>query len=179
MKRHVAATLLGVVGLLTLDNHIDWLQQDNGIVLGINGKQYDPKGWLSEHWRAWRQDCRPVIAPDLQSPTAQAVLRTIQQHSLPDSREAQLLQLHPLGEWSIAEASFTSLNPSLVVLRQRHGEWQIQDTAVWSGSTAPWNAAHFVRQYLQQQSPDLPLALLQCVPIDPARYAALTTVSAA
>lgn len=178
MKRHVAATLFGVIGLLTLDNHIDWVEQDHGILLTINGKQHDPKGWVREHWLAWQQDCRAVIAPDLQSPTAKAVLRTIQQHSLPDSREAELLQLHQLADWSIAEAVFPSLNPSLVVLRQRDGQWHIQDSAVWSGSTAPWHAAHFVRHYLQKQSPDLPLALLHCVPIDAARYAALTTVSA-
>ena len=66
----------------------------------------------------------------------------------------------------------------LVVLRQRDGQWHIQDSAVWSGSTAPWHAAHFVRHYLQKQSTDLPSALLHCVPIDAARYAAQTTVSA-
>ena len=178
MKRHVGATLLGVIGLLTLDNHIDWVEQDHGILLAINGKQHDPKGWVTERWRAWQQDCRAVITPDLRSTTAQAVLRSIQQHSLPDSREAQLLQLHQLADWSIAEASFPSLNPSLVVLRQRDGQWHIQDAAVWSGSTAPWHAPHFVRHYLQKQSPELPSALLHCVPIDAARYAALTTVSA-
>jgi hypothetical protein len=181
MKRHVGATLLGVLGLLTLDNHIDWVEQDHGILLAINGKQHDPKGWVTERWRAWWQDCRAVKAPDLQSPTAQAVLRTIRQHSLPDSRDAELLQLHQLADWSIAEAVFPSLNPSLVVLRQIDGQWQIQDAAVWSGSTAPWHAGHFVRHYLQKQSPELPSALLNCVPIDAARYAgmtSLTTVSA-
>jgi signal transduction histidine kinase len=49
-------------------------------------------------------------------------------------------------------------------------EWAVQDSAVWSGSTAPWNSAHFVRRYLRQQAPDLPQALLDCTDIDPVRY---------
>jgi hypothetical protein len=173
MKRHVAATVLGVIGLLTLDNHIDWVRQDHGVLLEINGQRHDPQGWLSEHWRQWRQDCRAVSAPALNSDVALGILQTIQQHSLPDSRDAQLLQLRQQTDWAIAEVRFQTLNPSIVVLRQHHGHWLIQDTAVWSGSAAPWHAAHFVRRYLQRQAPQLPTALLHCMPIDASRYASL------
>jgi hypothetical protein len=86
---------------------------------------------------------------DLATPTtAAAVLHVIQQHSLPDSLEARLLQLHKQADWAIAEVAFKTLSPSIVVLHQAKGDWRIQENAVWSGSTAPWLAADFVRRYL-------------------------------
>ena len=75
-----------------------------------------------------------------------------------------------LGDWGVAEVAFEKLKPALVVLRLQEGQWRVQDQAVWSGSTAPWNSAHFVRRYLRQQAPQLPQALLQCIDIDPQRY---------
>lgn len=173
MKRHVAATLLGVVGFLILDSHIDWVHQDQGTLLEINGQKFDLQGWMTEKWRPWRQDCQQVLAEDTHTSSARAVLRTIQQHSLPDSLEAHLLQLHLQADWAIAEVTFKTLNPSIVVLRQKGGNWLVQDSAVWSGSTAPWQTAHFVRRYLQQQAPEMPQALVNCVPIEARRYATL------
>jgi hypothetical protein len=173
MKRHVAATLLGLTALFVIDSHIDWVRQDNASLLDINGHKLDVQGWLAEHWRQWLQDCGPVHAEAPDTATARAVLHTIQQHSVPDSLDARLLQLHLQSDWGIAEVAFTTLNPSLVVLRQHHGAWLIQDSAVWSGSTAPWHTADFVRRYLHQQAPDLPRALRHCVPIEARRYAAL------
>ena len=173
MKRHVAATLLGVIGLLIMDSHIDWVRQDKGALLEINGQKFDLQGWMTEHWRQWRQDCRMVQAEPTHTATAQSVLQAIQQHSLPDSLEAHLLQLNLQADWAIAEVEFKTLNPSIVVLRKLGSDWLIQDSAVWSGSTAPWHAADFVRRYLQQQTPELPRALVNCVPIEARRYAAL------
>ena len=175
MKRHVAATLLGVLGLLIIDSHFDWVRHDNGTLLEVNGQQFDPNGWMAEHWRQLQQDCRKVHNDIATPTTATAVLHVIQQHSLPDSLEASLLQLHRQDDWAIAEVEFKTLNPSIVVLHRVHGDWKIQENAVWSGSTAPWLAADFVRRYLQQQVPELPRALLNCVPIEGSRYAATAT----
>lgn len=172
MKRHVAGTLLGVLVLLILDSHIDGVRHDNRWLVEVNGRPWDAQGWMAEHWRQWRQDCAAVRAEAITSATAQAVLHTIQQHSPPDSLNAQLLHLHRQGDWAVAEVSFLTLNPSLVVLRQVQGDWRILDGAVWSGSTAPWLPADFVRRYLRQQAPELPPALRDCMPIDARRYAA-------
>jgi hypothetical protein len=174
MKRHVAATLLGVIGFLIMDSHIDWVRQDKGTLLEINGQKFDLQGWMAERWRQWHQDCRRVQAEPTQTATAQAVLRAIQQHSLPDSLDAHLLQLHLQADWAIAEVEFKTLNPSIVVLHMRGSVWRIQDSAVWSGSTAPWHAGDFVRRYLQQHTPELPRSLIDCVPIEASRYAAIS-----
>ena len=170
MKRHVAATLLGILGLLVLDSHINWVPHDQGTLLEVSGRVVDARGWASEQWRRWRTPC-PALKTHVTPDSAMgALLRTIQQHSLPDSLDAQLLQVQTQDNWAIAEVTFKTLNPSIVVLRQSAGAWHIQDSAVWSGSTAPWHAADFVRRYLRQQAPDLPETLLACFAIDLNRY---------
>ena len=170
MKRHVAATLLGVLGLLVIDSHVHWVPHDQGTLLEVSGRVVDAKGWASEQWRRWRHPCQKSESQEVPKATVQAVLQAIEQHSLPDSLQAQLLQVQMQGDWAIAEVAFKTLNPSIVVLRQWGGAWHIQDSAIWSGSTAPWHAADFVRRYLRQQSPDLPEPLLACFAIDLARY---------
>lgn len=170
MKHHVAATLLGVLGFLIVDSHIDWVDQDGSSLLKVSGRSVDAQGWLSEHWRKLRLDCRSVHTESITSATAEAVLQAIQAHSLPDSLEAQLMQLQQQADWVMAEVEFKTLNPSIVLLRQVNGAWLIQDNAVWSGSTAPWHAADFVRRYLRQQAPELPEPLLACFEIDLKRY---------
>lgn len=170
MKRHVAATLLGVLGLLVIDSHVNWVPHDQGTLLEVSGQVFDTRGWASEQWRRWRTQCQAVKGQAVPMATVNAVFQVIQQHSLPDSLEAQILQVQTQGDWAIAEVAFKTLNPSIVVLRQWGGAWHIQDTAIWSGSTAPWHAADFVRRYLRQQAPELPETLLACFPIDLARY---------
>lgn len=170
MKRHVAATLLGVLGWVVLDSHVNWVPHDHGTLLEVSGQVMDVQGWASEQWRRWHTACPAAQAPETPHTTTDALRHTIQQHSLPDSLEAQLLQVQTQGEWAMVEVTFKTLNPSIVVLRQSTGGWRIQDRAVWSGSTAPWHAADFVRRYLRQQAPDLPESLLACFAIDLARY---------
>lgn len=169
MKKHVAATLLAVVGFLVIDSHLNWVPHDHGTLLEVSGQVLDPQGWASDQWRQWRNDCKGLDSLDTQG-SARPVFQLIQNHSLPDSLEAQLLQLQVQGDWAMAEVAFKTLNPSIVVLQRVNGVWQIQDRAVWSGSTAPWHAGALVRRYLRQQAPALPETLLSCFAVDAARY---------
>ena len=169
MKRHVAATLLSVVGLLVVDSHVNWVPHDQGTLLEVSGHVLDAQGWAAEKWRQLHSPC-PQVPPVVPPHTAADVLAVIRQHSVPDSLEAQLLQVQTQGDWAMAEVAFKTLNPSIVVLHQSAGAWQIQDSAVWSGSTAPWHAADFVRRYLRRQAPDVPEPLLACFGIDLSRY---------
>jgi len=138
MKRHVAAVLVFLTTAVVIDSHVDWERLDGRRLFNLNGQRFDVQGWAAEQALQWRRDCSAFAPLPLDSPTAQAVLTAIQQHSLPDSQSARGLQMRRQG--------------------------------MWSGSTAPWNSAHFVRSYLRQQAPDLPQALLQCIDIDPQRY---------
>lgn len=170
MKRSVAAVLVLVTSVLVIDSHVDKVRLDNRSLLAVNGKHFDLLGWSAEQVLRWRRDCAAVQMLHPDSPNAQALLRVIQQHSLPDSLSARWLQLHQLGDWLVAEVAFDTLKPTLVVLRQLGTQWHVQDQAVWSGSTAPWQSADFVRRYWRQQAPDMPSTLVDCVPINPSRY---------
>lgn len=170
MKRHVAAVVALLATLVVIDSHVDWVRLDGKSLIEVNGQRFDLQGWAAEQLLALRRDCAPVYPLPHNHPTSQAVLAVIQQHSLPDSHSARWLQTQQQGDWSVAEVAFDSLNPSLVVLHLQGGQWRVQDKAVWSGSTAPWHSADFVRRYLRKQAPQLPQALLACVTIDPARY---------
>lgn len=170
MKRHVAAVVAVLATLVVVDSHVDWVRQDGQSLMEVNGQRFDLRGWAAEQWLQLRRDCAPVHSLPHTHPTAQAVLAVIQQHSLPDSRSARWLQLQQMDDWSVAEVAFDTLNPSLVVLRLQGEQWRVQDKAVWSGSTAPWHSADFVRRYLRQQAPQLPQPLLNCITVDPARY---------
>ena len=173
MKRHVAAIVALVTALLVIDSHVDWVSQDGGKLLELNGQRFDLRGWAAEQTRSWQSDCKawiPLATLSPNSPTAQAILLAIQQHSLPDSRSARWLQLLQQDDWSVAEVAFETLNPSLVVLRLQGGQWRVQDRAVWSGSTAPWHSGNLVRRYLRENAPGLPKALIDCVKVDPNRY---------
>ena len=170
MKRHVAAVLVFLTTIVVIDSHVDWERLDGRRLLNLSGQRFDLQGWAAEQALLWRRDCSAFAPLPTDSPTAQAVLTVIQQHSLPDSQSAKGLQMRLQGNWIVAEVTFETLKPALVVLQLNHGQWRVQDQAVWSGSTAPWNSAHFVRRYLRQQAPDLPQALLQCIDIDPQRY---------
>jgi hypothetical protein len=170
MKRHVAAVVAVLTLLLVVDSHVDWVSQDGGKLLEVNGQRFDLRGWAAEQTLAWQIDCNAVTTLPPESPTAQAILTAIQQHSLPDSRSARWLQLLQQDGWSVAEVAFDTLNPSLVVLHLQGHQWRVQDRAVWSGSTAPWHSGDLVRRYLREQAPGLPKALLGCVKVDPKRY---------
>lgn len=170
MKRHVAAVVALVTSLAVIDSHVDWEQLDGRGLLAVNGQRFDLRGWASELALAWQRDCSALPLLTADSPTAQAVVRVIQRHSLPDSLSARGVQLRQLDDWSLAEVTFDTLKPALVVLRLQEGQWRVQDQAVWSGATAPWHSGDFVRRYLRRQAPELPQALLACMDIDPARY---------
>ena len=170
MKRHVAAVVAVLTSVVVIDSHVDWVRLDGRGLLQVNGQLFDGRGWAAEQVLAWQRDCSalPNLPPD--SPTGLSVLDVIQKHSPPDSLSARALQLRQMGDWSLAEVGFDTLKPALVVLRLQNGQWQVQDRAVWSGSTAPWHSGDFVRRYLHRQAPELPQALLACTEIDLIRY---------
>lgn len=170
MKRHVAAVVVLVTAFLVVDSHVDWVRLDGRNLMMVSGQPFDVRGWAAESVLQLRRDCAPVNNWPSDSETAREVLQVLQQHSLPDSQSARWLQLHQLGDWAVAEVAFDRLKPTWVVLRLQTGQWRVLDPSVWSGSTAPWHSGDFVRRYLRQQVPDLPLTLLNCLRVDPVRY---------
>jgi hypothetical protein len=166
LKRHVAATLLVLTTLGVINAHVDIDAQDGRYFVVWQGKKHDVIGWLADHNNQLWRDCSAVQQLSLASPAAGQVLSLIAEYSPPDSRNASLVSLLQQGDWLLAELAFARLNPAVVVLRAEPTGLRLPERAVWSGSTAPWQAGPRIRQHLKQQVPQLPAALLTCY--DPA-----------
>jgi len=171
MKKHVAATLLGLTVLGLLDVHLDLESVDDGHVVRWQGRQHDVRGALAAQANAWWRDCSPVQRLHESSDQAQQVLRLIAQHSPPDSSALQLVALLQQGNWLVAELRFERLSPAVVLL-QREGaqgsSQELSERAIWSGSTEPWRSGPHIRAYLRSRVPQAPQALLAC--LDPTSF---------
>ena len=172
MKKHVAATLLGLTVLGLADVHLDLESVDDGHVVRWQGRQHDVRGALAAHTNAWWRNCSAVARLHESSAQAQQVLRLIAQHSPPDSTPLQLVHLLQQGDWLVAELTFEKLSPAVVLL-QRDGSVQaplgaLTERAIWSGSTEPWRSGPHIRAYLRARAPQAPQALLAC--LDPVSF---------
>ena len=162
MKKHVAITLLVLTTLGVLKAHIDIERQDGGYFLSYQGKKHDVLGALLNQTNAVLRRCSSVQDVDANSPQAGSALSTIQNYSLPDSNHARLLSLQQQGTWLLAELEFSTLNPAVVLLTSASSHVRVVDGAVWSGTTAPWTSAPFIRRYIRERAPNAPAELLAC-----------------
>jgi hypothetical protein len=168
MKKHVAATLLGLTVLGLADVHLDLESVDDGHVVRWQGRQHDVRGALAEQTNAWWRSCGAVQRLHESSDQAQQVLRLIAQHSPPDSTRLQLVRLLKQGDWLVAELTFERLSPAVVLLQSDGPPGALAERAIWSGSTEPWRSGPHIRAYLRSRAPQAPQALLDC--LDPVSF---------
>jgi hypothetical protein len=162
MKKHVAITLLVLTTLGVLKAHVDIERQDDAYFLTYQGKKHDVLGALSNHTNRVLRQCRSLQPMEVNAPTAKSALAAIQNFSPPDSQQAQLLGLLQQDEWLLAEVQFTSLNPAVVLLKISSERVSVVEGAVWSGSTAPWTSAPFIRRYISDRALKVPSELMAC-----------------
>jgi len=162
MKRHVAATLLVLTTLGVINAHVDVDAQDGRYFAVWEGRKHDVIGWMSDGSNQLWRNCSGVQHLRSDSPMAVQVLAVIGEYSPPDSRQAKLVSLQRQADWLVAELTFATLNPAVVVLRDEPAGLRLPERAVWSGSTAPWQPGPRIRDHLQQQVPEVPAALLSC-----------------
>ena len=141
---------------------MDWETIDGRGLLNINGLRMDPVGWARDKAQTIRRDCAWYIRPAMESADGQAVMKAIAQHSPPDSALARWHQARQDGHWLIAELSFESINPAVVLLQRQGDRWLIHPKAIWSGSTEPWYPDTRIRDHLMQQAPEAPKGLIAC-----------------
>ena len=154
-------TTLGV-----LKAHVDIERQDGGYFLSYQGKKHDVLGAFLNLTNSVLRQCREVQPIDIHSSSAKATLAAIQNFSPPDSHNASLLGLLQQDTWLLAELEFTTLNPAVVLLKTTPKQVSVVEGAVWSGTTAPWTSAPFIRRYIGDRAPQAPAELLKC--FDPA-----------
>ena len=174
MRRATAALLSAVVLVGLVDTHVDWETVDGQGLLDVNGMRFDPRGWVRDRLAPVGHDCTVLQRVAAHSAVGAAAAAAVARHSPPDSAHARWHQGLQQGPWLIAELSFERLSPVVALLQRQDDGWQLHPTAIWSGSTAPWNPAPRIRDHLWLQAPDAPEALLACFrPLQDFRAAAL------
>ena len=166
MKKHVAITLLVLTTLGVLKAHVEIERQDGGVFLAYQGKKHDVLGVFQDQGNALLRQCRDVRQIDASSALAGLTLAAIQNFSPPDSQHARLLGLRQQDGWLLAELEFTTLNPAVVLLHSAQERVSVVEGAIWSGTTAPWASAPFIRRYIRERAPQAPRELMDC--FDPA-----------
>ena len=167
MKRHVALVVLALTAAVVIDLHVDWRRADNGVLLRVGEQDLDVWGDLRQSWTRLTRRCGPVQPVRAGSPVWDTALAAIRDYSPPHSRSAQVTDLSRQGDWLLAQVVSDRLMPAVVVLRLEGAHIDLVPQGVWSGNTAPWRAAPWIRDYLMRQVPALPPALLECLEVAP------------
>jgi len=162
VRSRAALTVLGLLSLAVPLSHLQLQQVDQRWLLDVDGRLVDVAGQWSDRMNHMLRDCTQVhVVPPNEAMHAQA-LKTLQQHSPPDSLELRLSRLWQMGDWLLAEVDFERLAPAVVLLRHHETALEVVTSGVWSGSTHPHWPAPFIRQYLARRVLEAPAALLNC-----------------
>jgi hypothetical protein len=167
MKRHVALIVLALTAAIVVDLHVDWRRADNGVLMRVGEHDVDVWGHTRQAWTHFTRRCGSVRVVGAGDADWGASLAAIHGYSPPDSLTAQLVGLTRQGDWLLAQVVSDRLMPAVVVLQSQGTGVALVPTGIWSGNTAPWLAAPWIRDYLQRQVPQLPSALADCLDIDP------------
>lgn len=162
LNRRAAALYLGLTLVVVLLSHVSFVREDNGMLLNIDGKRYDLIGSLADFHARITSNCSSVIDVAPTDARFDPTREAIRAFSPPDSASARIASLRQHGQWLLAEVEFDALLPAVVLLREDGGRIRIEERAIWSGTTQPWNAAPLIRNYLGRQAPSAPAALLSC-----------------
>lgn len=167
MKRRAAVIVLAITTALVIDLHVDWRRADNGVLLRAGEQDIDIWGHAREAWTRLTRSCGSVQHLHADDPTWRATQDAIRAYSPPASHTARVVALSRQGDWLLAEVTSDTLMPAVVTLRSQGPTLALVPQGVWSGNTAPWLAAPWIRDYLRRQVPDLPQALAQCLQVAP------------
>lgn len=167
MKRHVALIVLALTAAVVIDLHVDWRRADNGVLLRVGEQDIDAWGHARDAWTRLTRRCKSVQTLQIDDPAWAAVQSAVRAYSPPDSQTARVVALSREGEWLLAQVVSDTLMPAVVTLRSQGQTTDLVPRGVWSGNTAPWIAAPWVRDYLRRQVPQLPPALTDCLEIAP------------
>ncbi len=167
MKRHVALVALVVTAAVVIDLHVDWRRADNGVLMRVGEHDVDVWGQMRQAWAGFSRRCGRVQTLRAGDPVWERAQTTIRDYSPPDSRSAQVVDLIRQDDWLLAQVVSDRLMPAVVALKIDGPDIALVPRGVWSGNTAPWVAAPWVRDYLRRQVPQLPPALTDCLEIAP------------
>lgn len=170
MKKYVALSLLVLTSVGVVLNHVSFESLDNSHVLNVDGVRWDVWGAVEENLNTLTRQCAGVKrVTDIQDVDF-SLWEAVREYSPPDSRQLKVNQLHSMGGWYLAEVSFETLQPAVILLRKTGNKFEIQEGALWSGPVGPWLPGPWIRRYLQAQAVAAPAELLACYEPSPGLF---------
>jgi len=153
----LAVTLLAVVSI-----HFQWTTDENGTLMVIDNKPVDFLGAINNQWNRATRTCSAVTRLSPSDEKYQIAQSLIRNYSPPNSKAAVIAGAWSMESWTLVEVEFQDLLPSVVLIQTTDNQTNIVPNAVWSGFTQPWVAGPFIRNYIEQQVPQMPVALTRC-----------------
>ena len=170
MKKYVALSLLILTSVGVVLNHVSLEPLDNSHVLNVDGVRWDVGGAVHEKLNTLTRQCEGVRRVTDVNDMDFSLLEAVREHSPPDSRSLTLRQLHSVRQWYLAEVSFETLQPAVILLKKTGNTFEIQEGAVWSGPVGPWLPGPWIRRYLQSQAVTAPAQLWACYDPSPGLF---------
>lgn len=154
--------LLTVTLLAVFSIHVHWTTNENGTLMVIDNNPVDFLGAVNNQWNRVSRSCNAVtrLSPkDEKYTIAQSLIRN---YSPPNSQTEVIAGAWAMDSWTLVEVEFQDLLPAVVLIQTKDHQTFIVPNAVWSGYTQPWAAAPYIRNYIEQQVPQMPVALTRC-----------------
>ena len=162
MKKNVYLVLLAVTLLAVISIHVHWTTNENGTLLVIDNKPVDLLGAIHNQWNRVSRTCSAVTRLSPKDTKYQIAETLIRNYSPPSSQTAVVAGAWSMESWTLVEVEFQDLLPAVVLIQTTENQTLIVPNAVWSGYTQPWTAAPYIRNYIEQQAPQMPVALTRC-----------------
>jgi hypothetical protein len=162
MKKKAYLALLAVTLLAVISIHVHWTKNENGTLLVIDNKPVDFLGAINNQWNRVTRTCSAVTRLSPQDEKYQIAELLIRNYSPPSSQTAVIAGAWAMESWILVEVEFQDLLPAVVLIQSTNNQTRIVPNAVWSGYTQPWTAAPYIRNYIEQQVPQLPVSLTRC-----------------
>ena len=162
MKKKAYLALLAVTLLAVISIHVHWTTDENGTLMVIDDNPIDFLGAVNNQWNRVTRTCNAVtrLSPkDEKYTIAQSLIRN---YSLPSSQTEVIAGAWAMDSWTLVEVEFQELLPAVVLIQTKDNQTFIVPNSVWSGYTKPWAAAPYIRNYIEQQVPQMPVALTHC-----------------
>ena len=154
--------MLSIVLIAVVASHINWIKDDLGYLLTIDGKPLDLIGNLKNEVTKATRNCESVVRVLPAQHKYQIAQTLINDYSPPDSSQAQIASVWSKDSWLLVEVEFKKLLPAVVLIQNANSAPSILAEGIWSGYTNPHKSAPFIRDYLSNQVEAVPAQLLNC-----------------
>ena len=154
--------MLSIVLIAVVASHINWIKDDLGYLLTIDGKPLDLIGNLKNEVTKATRNCESVVRVLPAQHKYQIAQTLINDYSPPDSSQAQIASVWSKDSWLLVEVEFKKLLPAVVLIQNANSAPFILVEGIWSGYTNPHKSAPFIRDYLSHQVDAIPAQLINC-----------------